>query len=148
MYGARDNALGVAALLTLAKAFARLPKETVIILDEKPAYRSIVISHSYISFLFNYSQSLFVYLFVSKTQRKRSILFLVPTAEEQGLLGSFYFMESSLFSPKQIVACINFDILNIFGRMRDISFYGSNQNELENIAELWAKQRQSRVVTV
>jgi Zn-dependent M28 family amino/carboxypeptidase len=107
MYGARDNALSVAALLTLAKAFARIPKQ----------------------------------------KRKRSVLFFMPTAEEQGLLGSFYYTHCPLFSLRQTVACINFDLLNIFGPMRDICFYGSGQNELEDLAEVWAAKKQQRTVT-
>jgi Zn-dependent M28 family amino/carboxypeptidase len=72
----------------------------------------------------------------------------MATAEEQGLLGSFHYTHSSLFSPQRTVACINFDILNIFGQMRDISFYGSGQNELEDLAEMLAAKKQQRIVTV
>lgn len=72
----------------------------------------------------------------------------MATAEEQGLLGSFHYTHSSLFSPQRTVACINFDILNIFGRMRDISFYGSGQNELEDLAQMLATKKQQRIVTV
>ena len=66
--GAADNAVGVATLLEVARAFTRLP--------EPP---------------------------------KRSIVFLLVTAEEKGLLGSEYFVAHPTLPLDRIVADINVD---------------------------------------
>jgi Zn-dependent M28 family amino/carboxypeptidase len=105
-HGARDNALGVAALIALAKAFASIPKE----------------------------------------KRQRSVLFLVPTAEEMGLLGSQFYCEQPCTAPiSDTIACINFDILNIFGKTKDVTFYGPADGKIDAVAAEAAKRQNRRV---
>ncbi len=82
------------------------------------------------------------------TQRLRSVLILVPTVEEFGLLGSDYYTKFPILPLSKCLACFNFDLINIFGKTHDISFYGSGQNNLEQLAHHWATSRQHREVKV
>lgn len=66
---------------------------------------------------------------------KRSLLFLLVTAEEQGLLGSAYYAENPIYPTKQTVAALNMDGMNILGAMKDITITGYGQSELETMAE-------------
>ncbi|MAT40622.1 MAG: peptidase M28 [Ectothiorhodospiraceae bacterium] len=75
----------------------------------------------------------------------RSVLLLAVTAEEQGLLGSKYYVEHPVFPMRNTIAVINLDGLNIFGPMNDITLVGYGQSELDAYAEN-AAARQSRVV--
>lgn len=91
--GARDNASGVAQALTIARAFAALPKAP-----------------------------------------KRSILFLFVAAEEQGLLGSEYFVAHPTIPAGRIAANVNFDSSNIWGRTTDLIQIGHGKSSLDAIA--------------
>ena len=46
---------------------------------------------------------------------KRSILFLLLTAEEQGLSGSEFYAANPLYPLKNTLADINMDVLNMWG---------------------------------
>lgn len=74
----------------------------------------------------------------------RSILFLSVTGEEQGLLGSEYYAAHPVFPIEKTVADINLDVLNTFGRTRDITVIGHGQSELDEYA-LRAAQKQGRI---
>lgn len=76
------------------------------------------------------------------------MLILVPTVEEFGLLGSDYYTKFPSVPLSKCLACFNFDLINIFGKTHDISFYGSGQNNLEQLAHHWAMSRQQREVKV
>jgi len=65
---------------------------------------------------------------------RRSILFLAVTAEEQGLLGSRHYGENPLYPAAQTVAAINMDVLNQWGRTRDMTIVGMGQSELDDVA--------------
>ena len=65
---------------------------------------------------------------------RRSVLFLAVTAEEQGLLGSFHYGRNPLFPAAQTVAALNMDVLNQWGRTRDLTIVGLGQSELDDIA--------------
>ena len=65
---------------------------------------------------------------------RRSILFLAVTAEEQGLLGSRHYGENPLYPAAQTVAAINMDVLNQWGRTRDMIIVGMGQSELDDVA--------------
>src|SRR5690606_14188241 len=55
----------------------------------------------------------------SQEKLKRSILFLFPTAEEVGLLGSDYYSQNPLFPIENTVACINLDMVGRVYEPRD-----------------------------
>ena len=65
---------------------------------------------------------------------RRSILFLAVTAEEQGLLGSRHYGENPLYPAAQTVAALNMDVLNQWGRTRDMTIVGFGQSELDDVA--------------
>jgi Zn-dependent M28 family amino/carboxypeptidase len=65
---------------------------------------------------------------------KRSILFLAVTAEEQGLLGSAYYAESPLYPLAATLAVINMDVLNVYGKTKDVTIVGLGNSELDDIA--------------
>ena len=65
---------------------------------------------------------------------RRSILFLAVTAEEQGLLGSKHYGENPLHPTAQTVAAFNMDVLNQWGRTRDMTVVRMGQSELDQHA--------------
>ena len=65
---------------------------------------------------------------------RRSVVFLAVTAEEQGLIGSKHYGENPLYPPAQTVAVFNMDVLNQWGRTRDMTIVGMGQSELDQVA--------------
>ncbi len=61
----------------------------------------------------------------------RSIYFAAVTAEEQLLLGSEYLARHPPVPPGRIVANINIDGVNIFGRTRDLTMIGLGKSSLD-----------------
>src|SRR5262249_55220506 len=96
--GAADNASGVAMLLEIAGAFAKV--------EPAPA---------------------------------RSVLFLVVTAEEKGLLGARYYAEHPLYPLESTVANINMDVINLWGRTKDVTSVGLGQTTLDDLLASAAK---------
>ena len=92
--GAYDNASGVAALLGIGEAFAKMPKK------ERP---------------------------------KRSLLFIFPTAEEQGLLGAEYYSLHPLVPLSKTAANVNIDGVNFFGKTSDFSALGAERSSIEAV---------------
>jgi Zn-dependent M28 family amino/carboxypeptidase len=100
--GAYDNASGVAAVLGIAEAFAKMPK---------------------------------------KDRPKRSILFLFPTAEEQGLLGAEYYSLHPLVPLSKTVANVNIDGVNFFGKTSDFSALGAERSSVDAVINEAARER-------
>ena len=65
-------------------------------------------------------------------QPKRSILFLLVTAEEQGLLGSEYYATNPLYPMAKTAANINLDGVNQWGRTKDITVVGMGASSLDD----------------
>ncbi|MEY4580863.1 MAG: hypothetical protein RL701_5566, partial [Pseudomonadota bacterium] len=61
---------------------------------------------------------------------RRSVMFLLVAAEEQGLLGSKYFIDHPTVPHGKIAANVNFDGGNIWGRTRDVTFIGKGKSSL------------------
>ncbi|RFM27895.1 M28 family metallopeptidase [Deminuibacter soli] len=80
-----------------------------------------------------------------KKKPARSVLFAAVTAEEQGLLGSEYYATHPVVPVKKTVADINIDVLQPFGKMKDIVVIGYGQSELDDYAQQAAAQ-QGRVI--
>ena len=76
----------------------------------------------------------------AEARPRRSIVFLAVTAEEQGLLGSKHYGENPLYPPGQTVAAFNMDVLNQWGRTRDLTIVGMGQSELDLYAEAVAER--------
>jgi Zn-dependent M28 family amino/carboxypeptidase len=71
----------------------------------------------------------------------RSILFMSVTGEEQGLLGSKWYATHPLYPLRGTVAEINMDVLNLWGRTRDLTIPGLGQSTLEDTLIQLAKAR-------
>jgi Zn-dependent M28 family amino/carboxypeptidase len=76
---------------------------------------------------------------------KRSILFLMVTAEEQGLLGSQYYSVTPVYPLAKTVANINVDGINQWGRTRDITVIGMGASDLDDYLRDAARE-QGRVL--
>ncbi len=63
---------------------------------------------------------------------KRSILFLLVTAEEQGLLGSQHYSLNPVYPLAKTLANINLDTINQWGRTKDITVKGLGASELDD----------------
>jgi Zn-dependent M28 family amino/carboxypeptidase len=68
------------------------------------------------------------------TPPKRSVIFLMVTAEEKGLLGAKYYAEHPLYPPAKTLANINIDGANQWGRTKDVVFIGEGMTTVEDIA--------------
>jgi Zn-dependent M28 family amino/carboxypeptidase len=76
-----------------------------------------------------------------KPQPKRSILFLLVTAEEQGLLGSQYYAEFPLYPLNTTLAAINIDGINQWGRTKDLTVIGLGASDLDDYARAAATEQ-------
>ncbi len=103
--GALDNATGVAAVLSIAKAFAES--------EQKP---------------------------------ERSVVFLFVTAEEQGLLGSEYYVKNPIFPLAKTVCNLNMDGVNPAGAMKDLTITGLGHSEMDDIATQIAQKHDRYVI--
>jgi Zn-dependent M28 family amino/carboxypeptidase len=62
---------------------------------------------------------------------QRSILFMAPTLEEAGLLGSKYYALHPLFPMAKTVADVNMDELIPWGKTKDMAIIGFGQSEMD-----------------
>jgi Zn-dependent M28 family amino/carboxypeptidase len=76
---------------------------------------------------------------------RRSVLFLLVAAEEQGLLGSEHYAKHPTFPAGKIAANLNYDGGNIWGRTTDVTYVGYGKSSLDRMVEHWAA-RQGRTV--
>ena len=67
-----------------------------------------------------------------KPAPKRSVLFLMVTAEEQGLLGSEYYAVTPIYPLAKTLANINVDGVNQWGRTKDITVIGLGASDLDD----------------
>lgn len=67
------------------------------------------------------------------TRPKRSVMFIGLTAEEQGLLGARYFAENPLVPTSKMLANINMDGFNQWGRTKDVVVVGHGSSTLEDV---------------
>lgn len=71
-------------------------------------------------------------LFASEGHRpKRSVVLLLVTLEESGLLGSRYYAEHPLFPLEKTAAAINIDAMNMVGPTRDMVIVGYGNSSLD-----------------
>lgn len=79
-----------------------------------------------------------------KVKPRRSVMFIALTAEEAGLLGSRYFAQNPTVPPAKIVANLNIDGINIWGRTKDVVLIGMEKSTLGEIIDAIAKKYQNR----
>ena len=65
-----------------------------------------------------------------ETAPERSVLFIATGAEEQGLLGAEWYVQSPLFPLDRTVAEVNFDGANLWGVTTDVIVQGVERSEL------------------
>ncbi len=70
---------------------------------------------------------------------RRSQMFLFTCAEEQGLLGSFAYVQHPLWPLERTVADLNLESLNWVGPSRDIEFLGGERSGLQELGQETAK---------
>jgi Zn-dependent M28 family amino/carboxypeptidase len=78
---------------------------------------------------------------------ERSILFLSPTAEEAGLIGSHYYAQNPVFEHSKTAACFNSDVIMFLGRFKDVTITGMGHSELDRFLEEEAA-KQGRYVCI
>ncbi len=66
----------------------------------------------------------------SGVEHQRSIVFMAFGAEESGLLGSQAFAERPSLPLRDLAAVLNLDVMNLYGRTRDIAALGTDQSSL------------------
>ena len=76
---------------------------------------------------------------------RRSILFLIPTAEEQGLIGAEWYSLHPLVPIAKTAANINLDSMNILGPTHDFVPLGAERSSLKAVVEAVAKERGLRI---
>ena len=76
---------------------------------------------------------------------RRSVLFALVGAEEQGLLGSKFYASYPTFPAGKIAANINYDGGNIWGHTHDVTFVGLGKSSIDEIVTAIAAE-QGRVV--
>ena len=82
---------------------------------------------------------------VQSPQPERSVLFVLVTLEESGLLGSAYYAAHPVIALANTVAVINIDAMPVVGLTRDLVVVGLGNSELEDILRPIA-QKQHRVL--
>ena len=75
----------------------------------------------------------------------RSILFMAFTAEESGLIGSQAFAAKPTLPLRNLAAVLNMDVMNLYGRTRDISALGTEQSSLGEAFQRAARSEALRV---
>lgn len=76
---------------------------------------------------------------------KRSFLFLIPTAEEQNLLGADWYAHHPLVPLNKTAANINLDSMNILGPTADFVPLGAERSTLKAVVDQVARERGLRL---
>ena len=76
---------------------------------------------------------------------RRSILFLFPTAEEQGLLGAEWYSKHPVVPLDKTAANVNLDSMNVLGPTHDFIPLGAERSTLKAVVEAVARERGLRV---
>lgn len=72
---------------------------------------------------------------------QRSIMLFFPTAEEQGLLGSKYYINQPAFPIEKTVANLNNDLVLPIGLMKDVMVTGYGQSDLDDYLKTAAEKQ-------
>ncbi len=70
----------------------------------------------------------------AKEKPKRSVAFLFVTAEEQGLLGSEFYIEKPVIPINKTICNLNMDGVNPAGKMKDLTIVGYGRSTMDVIA--------------
>jgi Zn-dependent M28 family amino/carboxypeptidase len=83
---------------------------------------------------------------VARPAPERSVLFVLVTLEESGLLGSKYYVAHPLVPLANTVAVINIDALPVVGPTRDMVVVGLGNSELDDVLAPIAKKQNRELV--
>ncbi|MFN7118981.1 MAG: M28 family peptidase [Saprospiraceae bacterium] len=81
-----------------------------------------------------------LYMKIKKDKPKRSILFVMVTAEEMGLLGSYYFAKNPTVPQDKIVADVNTDMPTLIAPLLGVVPLGAEHSSLMNHVKAAANQ--------
>ena len=81
-----------------------------------------------------------------KERPRRSLLFLFPTAEEQGLLGAEWYVRHPIVPLEKTAADVNLDALNVLGRTKDMIALGADRSGINPFAKAVAKREHLQLV--
>ncbi len=70
------------------------------------------------------------HLYQSNRDTKRSVLIMAVTAEESGLLGSYFYTKKPVYPLRNTVGVINLDMMNVYGATQDVLVHGLNDSGL------------------
>jgi Zn-dependent M28 family amino/carboxypeptidase len=76
---------------------------------------------------------------------KRTVVFLSITAEEQGLLGSEYYVTHPAYPLARTLADINMEDLNVHGRTRDVTVVGLGLSDLDDYTKAAAAEQRRAI---
>ncbi|KKO46135.1 peptidase M28 [Arsukibacterium ikkense] len=79
--------------------------------------------------------------FAKQPQPERSVVFVLVTAEERGLLGSAWYAANPVFPLEKTAAAINMDVMNMYGPMKDMVIVGLGNTEVEQILVKYTEQQ-------
>ena len=79
--------------------------------------------------------------YASQPAPERSVVFVLVTAEERGLLGSDWYADNPMLPLAKAVAGINMDVMNVYGPMRDMVVVGYGNSELEDYLAKYVEQQ-------
>jgi len=71
----------------------------------------------------------------------RSVMFILVTSEEQGLLGSAYYTDHPIVPLAKTVAAINIDAVQPLGKMKDVTAVGYGQSDLDELVQALAAEQ-------
>ena len=69
---------------------------------------------------------------------KRTIVFIATTGEEQGLLGAQYYAHHPLYPLDRTLVNINIDVINTWGRTRDVEIIGFGHSSTDDSVKKFA----------
>jgi Zn-dependent M28 family amino/carboxypeptidase len=72
---------------------------------------------------------------VERANLKRSVLGLIVSAEEVGLLGSQYWAENPTVAPENVSGNINLDGMNVYGKTNDVVIVGYGKNTIGDLVQ-------------
>ena len=72
---------------------------------------------------------------------RRSVLFALVGAEEQGLLGSKWYAKNPTFPAGKIAANINFDTVNVWGDTHDVTYIGLGKTSIDQLTQMLADEQ-------
>ena len=83
---------------------------------------------------------------VQNPKPARSVVFLMVTLEESGLLGSKYYAANPVIPLKDTVAVINLDAMSVVGPTKDFVVIGLGNSELDDVLRPIAEKQQRTLV--